>query len=50
VEMRNISRCSEIERRFPGLITAILNAHGVQATGRARAAKRKLAARRTKTV
>ncbi|HEX3470572.1 MAG TPA: helix-turn-helix domain-containing protein [Silvibacterium sp.] len=30
VEMRNTSRCSEIEGRFPGLIRAILNAHTVQ--------------------
>ena len=50
VEMRNISRCKEIERRFPGLIAAILNAHSVQATGRARVAKRKPAARKTKAV
>jgi DNA-binding transcriptional ArsR family regulator len=28
VEMRNTSRCSEIEERFPGLIPAILSAHG----------------------
>jgi len=50
VEMRNISRCKEIERRFPGLIAAILNAHSVQATGRTRVAKRKPAARKTKAV
>jgi DNA-binding transcriptional ArsR family regulator len=31
VEMHNTSRCTEIERRFPGLITAIVNAHNVQA-------------------
>ncbi len=30
VEMRNTPRCPEIERRFPGLITAIVNAHRVQ--------------------
>jgi len=30
VEMRNTSRCAEIERRFPGLIKAIVNAHKVQ--------------------
>jgi DNA-binding transcriptional ArsR family regulator len=41
VEMRNTSRCAEIEQRFPGLIGAILNAHKVQAGGRARTAKRK---------
>jgi len=31
VEMRNTSRCMEIETRFPGLIPAIVNAHAVQA-------------------
>ncbi len=48
VEMRNVSRCKEIERRFPGLIAAILNAHSVQATGRAGDARRKPASRKTK--
>jgi hypothetical protein len=48
VEMRNVSRCKEIERRFPGLIAAILNAHSVQARGRAGEARRKPAARKTK--
>ena len=27
VEMRNTSRCAEIDQRFPGLILAILSAH-----------------------
>jgi DNA-binding transcriptional ArsR family regulator len=27
VEMRNTSRCGEVEERFPGLLPAILNAH-----------------------
>jgi DNA-binding transcriptional ArsR family regulator len=27
VEMRNSSRCGEVEERFPGLIPAILKAH-----------------------
>jgi DNA-binding transcriptional ArsR family regulator len=48
VEMYNSSRCVEIEQRFPGLIKAILNAHGVQAAGK-RTAKRKPAARKTKS-
>jgi DNA-binding transcriptional ArsR family regulator len=48
VEMHNTSRCKEIEQRFPGLIAAILSAHDIQAAGRARAAKRKQAARKTK--
>jgi DNA-binding transcriptional ArsR family regulator len=30
VEMRNTSRCSEIEQRFPGLMAAIVHAYGVQ--------------------
>ncbi len=34
VEMRNTSRCVEVNERFPGLLPAILNAHAVQA-GRA---------------
>jgi DNA-binding transcriptional ArsR family regulator len=30
VEMHNASRCAEIDKRFPGLITAIVNAHKIQ--------------------
>jgi DNA-binding transcriptional ArsR family regulator len=30
VEMQNISRCTELEARFPGLIRAIVNAHAIQ--------------------
>jgi DNA-binding transcriptional ArsR family regulator len=30
VEMHNTSRCAEIERRFPGLIPAIVKAYGIQ--------------------
>ena len=30
VEMHNTSRCSEVDKRFPGLIAAILKAHKVQ--------------------
>ena len=33
VEMHNVSRCSEIDKRFPGLIAAIINAHRVQSEG-----------------
>jgi DNA-binding transcriptional ArsR family regulator len=39
VEMHNTSRCLELERRFPGLISAIVNAHYVQTKGRRKAAK-----------
>src|ERR1700688_5123667 len=44
VEMHNTSRCAEIEKRFPGLIVAIVNAHNVQLEGQTRvgnAGKRK---------
>jgi DNA-binding transcriptional ArsR family regulator len=30
VEMHNVSRCVEIDKRFPGLIAAIINAHKIQ--------------------
>jgi DNA-binding transcriptional ArsR family regulator len=33
VELRNTSRCAEIEGRFPGLIPAILKAHAAEAGG-----------------
>jgi DNA-binding transcriptional ArsR family regulator len=48
VEMHNTSRCAEIEKRFPGLIVAIVNAHNVQLQGEKRAgdaSKRKPAKR-----
>ena len=32
VEMHNTSRCAEIDIRFPGLIAAIVNAHGIQSS------------------
>jgi len=44
VEMQNTSRCMEIDRRFPGLIEAIVNAHNVQMAAKqqtGKAAKRK---------
>lgn len=41
VEMRNMSRCAEIEQRFPGLLPAILNAHKLQSALQARATRRK---------
>lgn len=46
VEMKNVSRCREIETRFPGLIPAIMCAHKAQSAGKKRpgaAAKRKTA-------
>ena len=37
VEMHNISRCTELEQRFPGLIRAIVTAHTIQSADEARA-------------
>ena len=34
VEMRNSSRCAEIEKRFPGLVPAIISAHNSQRKSR----------------
>jgi DNA-binding transcriptional ArsR family regulator len=39
VEMRNTSRCVEIDKRFPGLIRAIVKAHNAQLESKARAGK-----------
>ena len=46
VEMHNTSRCMEIEQRFPGLLPAILKAHGIQSADQARATQRKQATAR----
>jgi DNA-binding transcriptional ArsR family regulator len=40
VEMHNTSRCAEIDKRFPGLIRAIVNAHYIQLSDQARAIKK----------
>ena len=45
VEMYNSSRCAEIEKRFPGLLRAIINAHTIQSTDEARS--KKLAAKKS---
>lgn len=48
VEMRITSRCAEIEKRFPGLIPAIVDAYAGQWKGKTRIgriAKRKLSRR-----
>ena len=45
IEMHNTSRCEEIEKRFPGLIAAIVKAHSIQLAERQHAnnaGKRKL--------
>src|ERR1700733_8683128 len=36
VEMHNSSRCAEIEKRFPGLIKAIVHAHNIQSKAKVR--------------
>jgi len=35
VEMRNTSRCVEVDQRFPGLVAAIINAHAIEAGAKA---------------
>jgi DNA-binding transcriptional ArsR family regulator len=37
VEMHNTSRCAEIEKRFPGLIMAIVKPHSIKMKQKARA-------------
>lgn len=52
VEMRNTSRCAEIDKRFPGLIAAIVKAHNIQLAEQARAShgrKRKPAGRKIRS-
>ena len=39
IEMHNTSRCREIDKRFPGLIAAIVKAHNVQSEKKLRADK-----------
>src|SRR6202012_2895875 len=51
VEMHNTTRCVEINKRFPGLIEAIVNAHKIQSEERKRTdrlGKRKATTLRTK--
>ena len=44
VEMHNVSRCAEIDQRFPGLISTILGAYQIQsAKKRPRLKKRQVA-------
>src|SRR5271154_6849679 len=35
VELQNVSRCTELEARFPGLIRAIVTAHAIQSADEA---------------
>jgi DNA-binding transcriptional ArsR family regulator len=47
VELRNTSRCVEVEKRFPGLIAAIVKAHKIQSTSEQhKARKRKRGAKK----
>lgn len=41
VEIHNTSRCFEIDKRFPGLIAAIVKAHNIQLADKVRPGKRK---------
>jgi DNA-binding transcriptional ArsR family regulator len=46
VEMHNVSRCAEINARFPGLVPAIIAAHKSQSRGKRRAAPARTAGAR----
>jgi DNA-binding transcriptional ArsR family regulator len=46
VEMHNTSRCSEVDKRFPGLIAAIVNAHKLQSQTKLRKSNGATSARR----
>src|ERR1700761_5782985 len=48
VEMHNTSRCEEIQKRFPGLLAAIVNAHKIQSQD-GKSTKQKIPARMTKS-
>jgi DNA-binding transcriptional ArsR family regulator len=50
VEMHNTSRCGEIEKRFPGLIAAIVKAHKIQQAdpGQSNGRKRKPGGRKSR--
>jgi DNA-binding transcriptional ArsR family regulator len=48
VEMRNSTRCAEIDQRFPGLVLTIMKAHQIQAAERMRVGKRKASAKKSK--
>ena len=39
IEMHNTSRCAEIDKRFPGLIAAIVKAHNIQSGKKLRTAR-----------
>ena len=41
VEMRNTTRCAELNQRFPGLLPALMGAYQQQMTDRMEAARRK---------
>jgi DNA-binding transcriptional ArsR family regulator len=46
VETNNISRCTELEQRFPGLIQAIVNAHTIKSADEAKMSTPKRPAKR----
>jgi DNA-binding transcriptional ArsR family regulator len=48
VEMHNFSRCQEVEERYPGLISTIVNAHNIQLADEARAVKKAAKKKATK--
>ncbi len=49
VEMMNTSRCEEVEKRYPGLIQAIVRAHEIQIEGEQRGKRKRLRSDRKAT-
>lgn len=49
VELRNTTRCEELEGRFPGLVKAVLTAHRLQLAERAGVDRQKSRAKARKT-
>ncbi|MDR3617598.1 MAG: helix-turn-helix domain-containing protein [Candidatus Obscuribacterales bacterium] len=49
VEMHNMTRCAEIEAKFPGLLSSILNAYISQAKATKKGHQKKTVGRRTKS-
>jgi DNA-binding transcriptional ArsR family regulator len=45
VEMQNTTRCEEIDKRFPGLLSAVMNAYTAQMMDQARGGKRRSASK-----
>ena len=48
VEMQNMSRCAEIQKRFPGLLAAIIKAHQIQSEDKTKAGAKRVSGARSR--